>query len=248
MTARAPAPRIRVKRLPERGHYDRETLTAILDAGFVCAVGYIFDGHPYVTPTAYWRTGAHVYWHGSSASRMLRTVGAGVDVCLTVTHLDGFVLARSAFHHSLNYRSVMLFGRAERLDDPAAKTQALEAFVERLFPGRWAELRPVTPQELTATTVLRMAITEGAAKIRTGPPKDDPADYAWPVWAGVLPVQGVLGAPIPDGQVAPTIREPEYLANLTQFGFRPGPGTPLQDGNGREPGRSGRSQRGGTSG
>jgi hypothetical protein len=212
-----PTSRSRVKRIPERGRYDFETITSILDAGLLCFVGYVIDGQPVVTPTAYWRTGNHVYWHGSSASRMLRTLATGVDVCLTVAHMDGIVLARSAFHHSINYRSVMLFGRAQKLAEESAKAEALQAFMERLFPGRWNALRPVTSQELKATTVLRMPIEEGSAKVRTGPPKDDEEDYAWPVWAGVLPLQAILGAPIPDARLPQTIPEPEYLARLAHF-------------------------------
>ena len=139
-----PTPRSRVKRLHERGRYDFDTVAAILDSAFLCHVGYVIDGKPYVTPTSYWREGDHVYWHGSSASRMLRTVAGGVEVCLTVSHIDGLVLARSAFHHSVNYRSVMLFGQAQKVEDPAAKLQALENFVEHMYPGRWKELRPST--------------------------------------------------------------------------------------------------------
>ncbi len=225
-----PTLRSRVKRMPDRGYYDFETIAAILDAGFLCFVGYIIDGQPYVTPTAYWRAGEHLYWHGSSASRMLRTLGTGVDVCLTVAHLDGLVLARSAFHHSINYRSVMLFGKAHRLEDEGEKAEALEDFVERMYPGRWAELRPVTSQELKATTVLRMPILEGSAKIRTGPPKDDEGDYRWPVWAGVLPVHAVLGAPIPDERLPGTAAEPEYLRNLTRISVRGATGHGLQKG------------------
>lgn len=217
MSDLTPTPRSRVKRIPERGHYDFETIASILDAGFLCYVGYVLGEQPYVTPTAYWRKGEHVYWHGSSISRMLHTLETGVDVCLTVAHVDGLVLARSAFHHSINYRSVMLFGTAHKLEDEGAKAAALENFVERMFPGRWAELRPVTGQELKATTVLRMPITEGSAKIRTGPPKDDEEDYAWPVWAGVLPVHTVLGAPIPDARLPETIQRPEYLTHLRHF-------------------------------
>ncbi|HWT82247.1 MAG TPA: pyridoxamine 5'-phosphate oxidase family protein [Candidatus Methylomirabilis sp.] len=212
-----PTPRSQVRRIPERGHYDFETIASILDAGLLCFVGYSVNGKPYVTPTAYWRTGNHVYWHGSSASRMLRTLETGVDVCLTVAHMDGLVLARSAFHHSINYRSVMLFGTAHKLAEESAKAQALEAFVERLFPGRWTELRPVTSQELKATTVLRMAIEESSAKVRTGPPKDDEEDYTWPVWAGVLPIQATLGAPIPDPRLPETIQGPKYLSHLAHF-------------------------------
>jgi nitroimidazol reductase NimA-like FMN-containing flavoprotein (pyridoxamine 5'-phosphate oxidase superfamily) len=219
MSDLSPTPRSRVKRLPDRGRYDFETIASILDAGFLCYIGYVFDGQPYVTPTTYWRAGEHVYWHGSPASRMLGRLGTGADVCMTVAHVDGLVLARSAFHHSINYRSVMLFGKAEKVEDEDAKAIALKDFVEHLFPGRWAELRPITSRELKVTTVLRMPIVEGSAKIRTGPPKDDEEDYTWPVWAGVLPVHAVVGAPIPDERLSKTTREPEYLTSLPHLGI-----------------------------
>jgi nitroimidazol reductase NimA-like FMN-containing flavoprotein (pyridoxamine 5'-phosphate oxidase superfamily) len=215
-------PRSRVKRLPKRGHYDFDTAAAILDAGFLCHVGYVIDGKPYVTPTSYWREGDHVYWHGSSASRMLRTLEDGVDACLTVAHIDGLVLARSAFHHSINYRSVMLFGKARKIEDAAAKERALHNFVERMYPGRWQELRPVHPQELKATTVLHMPIGEGAAKIRAGPPIDDAEDYGWPAWAGVVPVRSVAGAPQDDGRLAPQASEPAYARRLQHLGLQAG--------------------------
>jgi nitroimidazol reductase NimA-like FMN-containing flavoprotein (pyridoxamine 5'-phosphate oxidase superfamily) len=214
-----PTPRSQVKRIPERGRYDFDTIASILDAGFLCHVGYVIDGQPYVTPTAYWREEEHVYWHGSSASRMLRTLERGVDACLTVAHVDGLVLARSAFHHSINYRSAMLFGKAHKLEDEGGKAAALERFVERMFPGRWAELRPVSRQELKATTVMRMAIAEGSAKIRTGPPKDEEEDYGWPVWAGVLPVHAVAGPPVPDEKLPEAIQRPAYLTRLTHLGL-----------------------------
>jgi len=201
MTDLAKTERSRIKRLHERGRYDFDTVAAILDAGFICHVGYVIDGSPYVTPTSYWREGGHVYWHGSSASRMLRTAQDETDVCLTVALIDGLVLARSAFHHSINYRSVMLFGRAQRVEDPQQKEKALENFVERMAPGRWQALRPAHAQELKATTVLHMKIDEGAAKIRSGPPIDDDEDYDWPVWAGVVPVRMVAGSPVDDGRV-----------------------------------------------
>ena len=214
MTIDNPTSRSRVRRIPERGRYDPEAIDAILDAGFLCHVGYISDGQPYVTPTLYWRHGDHVYWHGARASRMLQTLEQGADVCLTVSLVDGFVLARSAFHHSVNYRSVMLFGTAEAVAEEHAKAAALEDFMERLFPGRWRALRPVTRPELNATTVLRLPITEGSAKIRTGPPKDAEEDCAWPVWAGILPVETALGLPLPaDGMPAQT-SEPDYLQRL----------------------------------
>lgn len=211
MNAYTPTAKTRVKRLPKRGHYDRETVYRILDAGLVCHVGYVIDGQPYVTPTAYWRQGNRVYWHGSSASRMLRTVSQGVPVCFTVTHFDGLVMARSAFHHSINYRAVMAFGTAHMVKDKAAKLAALEDFVERIYPGRWAELRPVTPQELKATTVLNMELEEVSAKIRTGDPVDDEPDYALPIWAGVLPLEVTAGRPRPDARLAAGVPVPAYL-------------------------------------
>jgi nitroimidazol reductase NimA-like FMN-containing flavoprotein (pyridoxamine 5'-phosphate oxidase superfamily) len=199
-----------VRRLPKRGHYDRETVHAVLDAGVICHVGYVIDGQPYVTPTCHWRHGDRLYWHGSSASRMLRHLKQGVPVCVTVTHLDGFVLARSGFHHSINYRSVMALGRARPVPDEA-KLEALRDFVDRLFPGRWDELRPPTGQEIKATTVLWMDLDEVSAKIRTGPPVDDEEDYALPVWAGVLPVSSWRGMPEPDPRLAPDTVLPGYL-------------------------------------
>ncbi|MGH7125895.1 MAG: pyridoxamine 5'-phosphate oxidase family protein [Stellaceae bacterium] len=200
----------RVKRLHERGHYDRETVYAILDAGFICHVGYLIDDQPYVTPTSYWREGDRVYWHGSSASRMLRTISKGIKVCLTVTHVDGLVLARSGFHSSINYRAVMAFGEAEVITDEAHKRNALEAFVEHVTPGRWDMLRPVTSQELKGTTVLSMNLSEVSAKVRTGPPKDDEEDYALPVWAGVLPLKVMSGPPEADPRLTQSVPIPEH--------------------------------------
>src|SRR3546814_66175 len=168
MNGFSPTARSRVKRLPKRGHYDHETVYAILDAALLCHVGYVIDGLPYVTPTAFWREGDRLYWHGSTASRMLRTQSAGLPACLTVAHLDGLVLARSGFHHSLNYRSLMAFGTARKIDDPAEKAAALDAFVDRLYPGRRAEIRPNTAQELKATTVLSKMIEERAEERRVG--------------------------------------------------------------------------------
>ena len=217
MTAYRPTARSRIKRLPKRAHYDHATVHAVLDAGFVAHVGYVIDGQPYVTPTAYWREGERLYWHGSAASRMLRTVETGVPVCLTVTHLDGLVVARSGFHHSLNYRSVMAFGTAALVDDPAEKLAALEAFVNRLYPGRWDELRPATKQEVKGTTVVGMTIAEASAKIRTGPPVDDEPDYALPLWAGTIALRQVVGEAVDDPRLAPGIARPPGLAD-----YRPG--------------------------
>jgi len=171
---------------------------AIIDAAVTCHVGYMIEGQPFVTPTACWREVDHIYWHGSAASRMLRAQSGGIPVCVTVTHIDGFVLARSAFHHSMNYRSVMALGNAEIVTDDGAKLAALQRFVERLVPGRWTTLRPTTSQELKATTVLRLSLTEASAKVRIGPPKDDAEDYDLPIWAGVVPVRVDVGRPEPD--------------------------------------------------
>lgn len=197
-----PTARTRIKRLPKRAHYDRETVYSILDAGFVCHIGYVIDRQPYVTPTAYWREGDAVYWHGSSKSRMLLALEKRPDVCLTVMHLDALVVARSGFHKSINYRSAMLFGKPYKVAEPEEKLAKMEAFVERLYPGRWKELRPVTKQELKAMSVFGLHIDEAVAKVRTGGPVDEEEDYALPIWAGVVPISQVLGAPVDDGRVA----------------------------------------------
>ena len=196
--------RSRVRRAPKRAHSDRETVHAVLDAGLQCAVGYVFDGAPYVTWTAYWRDGERVYWHGSSASRMIRRVKGGLPVCLSVGLLDGVVFARSGFHHTFNYRSVVAYGTAEEVADPDAKLAALEAFTERLAPGRWAELRAPTAQELKATAVLSMELSEVSCKVRQGGPADDAEDMNAAVWAGHVPVGLSVGAPVtdPDSRVA----------------------------------------------
>ncbi len=215
MTAPTPPPtdRTRVRRLHERGRYDRATIDAILDAMPVCHIGYSINGLPYATPTLQWREGDHVYWHGSSASGMLRAID-GAPVCLTVTILDGFVVARSAFHHSLNYRSVMLFGRAEKVRDDAAKLEHLERLIEGLFPGRWQTLRPVNAKELKATAVFALPIDEASAKVRTGGPKDDEADYALPIWAGVVPVRLQLLPPEDDPRNLPDVGVPADVGAL----------------------------------
>jgi len=213
-----PTARTRVRRLYNRAVYDRETVYEILDAGLMCHVGYVIDGQPYTTPTAYWREGDHVYWHGSSASKMLRRLsgdgGGGVAVCFTVALLDGLVLARSGFHSSINYRSVMALGTAHVVREPARKLAALEAFTERLTPGRWAELRPATSQELKATTVMFMHLDEVAAKVRTGPPADDEPDYNLDVWAGVVPIATTIGAPEDDPRLKAGVATPGYLDEI----------------------------------
>ena len=195
-----PTDRTEVKRLPRRGVYARDEIAAILDEGFVCHVGFAVDGQPFVIPTAYARVGESLYLHGSAASRMIRSLADGIDVCVTVTLVDGFVLARSAFHHSLNYRSVVVFGRARPVSDPREKLDALRALTNHLVPGRWDEVRAPNPQELKGTTVLELPIEEASAKVRTGPPIDDEGDLALPVWAGVVPVHLATGKPICDGR------------------------------------------------
>jgi nitroimidazol reductase NimA-like FMN-containing flavoprotein (pyridoxamine 5'-phosphate oxidase superfamily) len=191
-------PRTTVRRLPARGSYDPAVLKAILDEGLVCHVGFVGDGQPFVIPTSYGRAGDVLYIHGSPASRMLRTLKEGVPVCVTVTLLDGLVLARSAFHHSMNYRSAVLLGTAVEVTDPAERDRALKAIVDHIVPGRWDSIRWPNDKELRGTLVLRLPIEEASAKIRTGPPIDDEEDYAMDVWAGVLPLATVPGAPIAD--------------------------------------------------
>jgi nitroimidazol reductase NimA-like FMN-containing flavoprotein (pyridoxamine 5'-phosphate oxidase superfamily) len=202
-----------VKRLGDRGRYDRGTIDAILDATPVAHVGYVFDGAPFVTPTLQWREQDHVYWHGSAASRMLETV-EGADVCVTVTLIDGIVLARSGFHHSVNYRSVMLLGRATKVQDPAEKETRLRNFIDGMFPGRWDTLRPATAQELKATSVLSIPISEASAKIRTGPPKDDDEDYALGIWAGVLPLSMQTLPPVNDPRLREGLTPPDNVAKF----------------------------------
>ena len=218
MDAYTPTARSKVRRLHERGRYDRDAVFAILDAALFCHIGYVIDGQPYVTPTGYWRVGDRLYWHGSSASRMLRAQSTGIPVCFTVMIVDGLVLARSGFHHSANYRSVMAFGEAVKLDDPEEKRTALNAYIERFLPNRNRELRPITDQELKATTVLGMTIEEASAKIRTGPPKDDEEDYDLPVWAGVVPIRQVFGEPVPDPRLKNGTKAPLHVAGLAPGG------------------------------
>ncbi len=209
----APSQRARLKRGHERGDYKHQTIHAILDAMPLCHVSYVLDGSPVVTPTFQWRQGNHVYWHGSSASRMIKK-SDGADVCMAITILDGMVLARSAFHHSVNYRSVMLFGKASIVSDPQAATDSLKAMIEGLYPGRWDMLRPMNDQELKATTVLSMPIDEAAAKVRTGPPIDDDEDYDLPIWAGVIPVSLQVGAPSSDPRVLSGVKTPDHAQNF----------------------------------
>lgn len=201
MDTYAPTSRTQVHRLPKRGVYDREQVHSILDEGFLCHVGFAVDGQPFVIPTGYARSGDQIYIHGSAASRMLRSLDRGVDVCVTVTLIDGFVLARSGFHHSMNYRSVMVLGKARLVTDPREKMEALKRFTDHIVPDRWDEVRPPTEQELKGTSVLALRLEEVSAKVRTGPPIDDDEDYVLPVWAGVVPVKIHLGDPVSDGRV-----------------------------------------------
>lgn len=205
--------RTTLKRLPKRGVFDRDLVYQILDEGFVCHVSFAVDGQPFVIPTGYARVGDELYIHGSQVSRMLRTLSSGIEVCVAVTLVDGLVLARSAFHHSVNYRSVVIFGRAALVAEREAKLAALFAFSEHVIPGRWDDVRQPTEQELKATTVLSLPLNEVSAKVRTGPPIDDEEDYALPVWAGVLPLKLVAGGPISDPRLPDTVGPPTYTVH-----------------------------------
>lgn len=193
--------RTTVKRLAKRGVYDRDAVYAILDEAYICHAGFVVNGAPVVIPTIHWRQGDTLYFHGSAASRMLRSLRDGVETCVTVTLLDGLVIARSAFHHSMNYRSVMVFGTAREVTDRAEKLEALDALVEHVLRGRTAESRPANEKELRQTMVLALPIEEASAKVRTGGPVDDEEDYALPYWAGVVPIRLVHGEPIVDERV-----------------------------------------------
>ncbi len=209
--------RSRLRRLPDRGSNEIEAVYRILDAGFLAHVGFCVDGQPFVIPTLYGRDGDRLYMHGSAASRMLRELDTGAPACVTVTHVDGLVLARSAFHHSMNYRSVVAFGRARKIEEREKKLEALRMISEHLIRGRWAEVRAPNDQELKATAVLEFVIEEASAKMRTGGPKDDAEDYALPVWAGVLPLALTPGKPVPDGLAA---EPPEYVRESHLFSGR----------------------------
>lgn len=206
-------PRTTLKRLPKRASYDREVINLILDEGFICHVGFAIDGKPFVIPTGYARVEDKLLIHGSQASRMLRTLSEGIEVCVTVTLLDGLVLARSAFHHSMNYRSVVIFGRATPVEERTEKMSALFALSEHIIRDRWSDARGPNESELRQTTVLSLPIDEASAKIRTGPPLDDEEDYGMEVWAGVLPLRLVAGQPISDPRLVADIDPPDYVAN-----------------------------------
>jgi uncharacterized protein len=211
-----PSARSRVRRHPERAHYDRGTVFAILDSSLLCHIGYVIDGLPYVTPTLFWRDGERLYWHGSSASRMLRRQAAGIPVCVTVSHADGLVLARSAFRHSLNYRAVMVFGHAAMVADPKAKEAGLNAFVERLYPGRTRLMRAILPQEIKATTLMSMVIEEASAKVRDDGPLDLEDDCETDCWAGVIPITPRIGAPIDDRRVPPRGNREREIGHIAE--------------------------------
>ena len=208
--------RTKVKRLPDRGKYDRETIYAILEEAFICHIGFVADGQPYVIPTGFARIGDDLYIHGSSASRMLRNLSKGVEVCVAVTLIDGLVLARSAFHHSINYRSVVILGKATLVDDVDEKNKALEAFTEHVVPGRWADVRWPTELELKATSVLKLPIDEASAKVRIGDPKDDEEDYAMDIWAGVLPLSLQTGKPVDDSNLTHEVDPPKYITEYSR--------------------------------
>jgi uncharacterized protein len=205
MDASPPSERTTVRRLPKRAAYDRATIDAILDEALHCHLGFALDGQPYVIPTIHARVSDRVYVHGSAASRMLRALADAIPACLTVTLVDGLVLARSAFHHSMNYRSVVVLGTARAVADPVEKLSALHAIVEHVVPGRWPEVRPPNERELKATSVLCLPLAEVSAKLRTGGPLDDEEDLALPCWAGVLPIAPTLGPPISAADLAPGI-------------------------------------------
>jgi uncharacterized protein len=203
--------RSRLRRLPNRGSHESEVIHKILDEGFLAHVGFQVQGQPFVIPTLYGRDGDTLYLHGSAASRMLRELDTGLPACVTVTLVDGLVLARSAFNHSMNYRSVVAFGTAKKITDATEKTQALYAISEHVLKGRWKDVRGPTEQELKATTVLRFAIEEASAKVRQGPPLDDEEDYSLPVWAGVLPLKLTAQEPVVDSRMVEVVKEPEYV-------------------------------------
>ena len=216
----SPSRRVRVKRLHERARYDREAVDAVLDAGLVAHLGFVWEGQPYVIPTLHARVGDDVYVHGSAASRTLRALGDGIPTCLTVTLLDGIVLARSVFEHSMNYRSVVVLGTAVPVEEPDEKLAALEAFTEKLLPGRWAEARTPTRKELKATSVLRLPLDEASAKIRDGGPEDgDTEDAELDVWAGHLPLVVEARPPVPDPTLRPGIPVPPGLARYRRPGL-----------------------------
>ena len=216
MNTYTPTQRTKVRRLAKRAVYDKERVHQILDEGYLCHVGFVQDGQPFVIPTLYARSSETIFMHGSGASRMLKTLAEGVDVCLTVTLVDGFVLARSAFHHSMNYRSVTVFGRAHLVSDVAGRMEALRLITDHIVPNRWDEVRGPNELEMKQTVVLALPMEEVAAKVRVGPPADDEEDYALPIWAGVVPIQAQWGAPQSDGRVLPDVK----TVDVSRFALR----------------------------
>jgi len=214
----ATSDRTRIVREPQRAVYDRELIYKILDEGFVCHVGFTADGQTFVIPTMYARVGDALYFHGSAASRMLRGVSTGLNVCITVTLADGLVLARSVFNHSMNYRSAVALGNASIVDEPEEKLDALRAFTEKILPGRWSDARQPNEKELKATSILRLPLTEISAKVRTGGVEDDAEDYALPVWAGVVPLRLVADAPVRDECCDSALPTPAYAVNFRSGG------------------------------
>ena len=213
-----PTQRSELRRLPKRGSHESAVIHKIFDAGFLAHVGFCVEGQPFVVPTLYGREGDKLYLHGSAASRMLKHLEAGVPACVNVTLVDGLVLARSAFHHSMNYRSVMAFGTAREISDPNTKVEALRTISEHVIRGRWQDVRPPAEHELKATAVLEFAIEEASAKVRTGPPLDDEADYALPIWAGVVPVELKAQRPLPDERLNGNLQVPEYAMHYRRGG------------------------------
>jgi uncharacterized protein len=213
-------PRTQLKRRSQRGNYDRPVIHQILDEGLICHVGFVVEGQPFVIPTAYGRIDEQIYIHGSPMSRMLRSLQQDIEVCITVTLLDGLVLARSAFHHSMNYRSVVIFGTARLVETPAEKMDALKAFTEHIIRDRWSEVRPPTAAELAGTLVLALSLQEASAKVRTGLPVDDEADYALPVWAGELPLRIVADTPMGDPRMSPGMAIPDSVQRYDRREFK----------------------------
>jgi len=215
MNPKLPADRTRVKRLPERGAYDKQTIYSILDEGLVCHVGIAVEGQPFVIPMTYARSGDKLIMHGSGGSRLMKLLKNGAEVCVEVTHLDALVLARSAFHHSMNYRSVVVFGRASVISDDDAKMAAFEDFFEHVLPGRWFDARKPNAKELAQTAVIELSLEEASAKIRTGPPADDEEDYILPIWAGMLPFEITAKPAVDDPKLGSGIARPDYVRRYT---------------------------------
>lgn len=215
MTTSIPSSRTKVKRVPQRGLYEKKDIYPILDEALVCQVGFLWNEHVTVIPTIHWRIEDKLYIHGSTASRMIEALASGKEACITVTLVDGLVLARSVFHHSMNYRSVVVFGSGKVIESPEEKEKAMEEFVERIIPGRWSEARLPKTQEIKATTIIAFDLKEASAKVRTGVPVDDEEDYDLPVWAGVIPLETKVQAPIADPRLSSKIPVPEYVKNWT---------------------------------